>query len=365
MRYAPTFLFLLVACSFTTCGPAPSEAEEQAINPTTDDPLPQYATETATIIDVDRPISITGRVVPMQEATIGSQVQGKVLPTDKLLQEGKYYRKGEVMVRIDNERLLFELRAQRSALITSLVSILSDLSIDYPAEHPEWEAFTKSIEAGQLLPQLPKTDNEQLNYFISARSIPNQYYTIKAREATLDDYVIRAPFSGRLTTANVEPGTIVSPGMTLATLSRTDIYELRAAIPADAVGQVEEGQRIEFHARNLDRTYVGTVNRFGVAIDETTQTVTVFVRMSGPQLREGLYLEGELPGRQLTEVVVLPKEALTRDNQVYLIENNTVASQPVEPVLIEADRVYLHGLLGGERVITESINGPIVGTKAR
>ncbi|MEL7162232.1 MAG: efflux RND transporter periplasmic adaptor subunit, partial [Bacteroidota bacterium] len=230
---------------------------------------------------------------------------------------------------------------------------------------PAWERFTNAIKATEELPDLPEITHEQLHYFISAKGIPAQYYQIKASEATLDDYRVTAPFSGRLTRANVDPGTVVQPGQQLATISRTDVYEVRAAVPAAAVPKMKPGQRIELTARNLDQTYTGTVNRFGTAIDPSTQTVTAFLRVSGPQLREGLYLEGELPGEKLEQVAVLPKEALNRDGSVHVIANGTVSLRAVTPVLIEADKVYLRGLTAGEIIITESVNQPIVGTKAR
>lgn len=365
-RYFP--LLLALSLLLTDCGGNDSaNAVDQPAGPppAKQQNIPAYATQQIRIQEVDQPIQVIGRVVPLQEVQISSQVPGKVLPTNKLLQEGKYYGRGETMIRIDDEQLLYTLQAERSQLVTNLVRLLSDLSFDYPQEHPTWEAFTNSIRADQVLPALPEIENDQLRYFISANGIPAQYYGIKAREATLDDYTIIAPFSGKLTSANVDPGTIVQPGQPLATLSRTDIYEVRASIPVAAVEQVKIGQTIELYARNLDRTYRGTVNRFGTAIDEGTQTVIAYVRLSGKELRTGLYLEAELPGQKLANVAVLPKEALSRDGKVFLIQDGTVRMQEVEVALVEADKVYLRGLQAGDRVITESVSSTIAGTKAR
>ena len=355
------WLFTLLCVSVFSCGNTASPAAP----PEEEVPAVSYPSETVNLETIERPIRITGRVVPLQEVTISAQVQGEVLPMRKILQEGKYYRKGELLLAIDRERLDYELQSQRAQLVTKLVSILSDLSIDYPAAHPAWERFTNAIAVDEPLPALPKISDEQLNYFISARGIPGQYYQIRSREATLDDYRITAPFSGVLTSASVDPGAVVNPGMPLATLSRTDVYEVRTAVPTASVTLLKEGQQLELRAVNTDRTYTGTINRFGAAIDEGTQTVTAFVRLSGPELRSGMYLEGELPGRTLEAVADLPKEALTRDNHVHLVRDSTIVLQPVTPVLIESDRVYLHGLEDGMEVITTAITEPVAGKKAR
>ncbi len=328
-------------------------------------PPKSYPTETVSIRTVKRPIRLTGRVVPLQEAVVSSQVPGIVLPTDKLLQEGKYYAKGETMVRIDNETLRLGLRADRAQLATAIVPLLSDLSIDYADEYPVWETFVNNIKADQTLPALPTIRSQQLRYFISSRGIPGQYYGIQAKEATLDDYTVRAPFSGRLTMAAVEPGSYVNPGQPLAKISRTDVYEVKASLPADAVAKVTTGQKIMFRSRNLGTEYTGTVNRFGTAIDPTTQSVTAYVRLSGEHLRCGLYLEGEIPGSELADVAVLPREALNRDNSVYVIADGTVAAKTVEVVAIESDKVYLRGLTDGDRVIVQTAESSIIGTRAK
>lgn len=362
-----TFAMLVFACggkdeSTEPASPAPSTSTAPAAAP---GKVAVYPTETVTIRTVNQPIRITGRVTPMQEATVASQVPGIVLPTDKLLQEGKYYRKGETMIHIDNEQLRLGLRADRSQLITAIVPLLSDLSIDYAAAYPAWEAFANAIKADAALPDLPKITDKQLGYYINSRGIPAQFYGIKAKEALLDDYTVRAPFSGRLTMASVDPGSYVQPGAPLARISRTDMYEVKASLPAVAVERVKVGQQLKLHTRNLGKTYTGTVNRFGTAIDPTTQTVTAYVRVSGAELRTGLYLETEIPGSSLEDVAVLPKEALTRDNTVYVIADGVVTKKAVEVALVESDKVYLRGLNAGDRVIVRTESEAIVGTRAK
>jgi len=212
---------------------------------------------------------------------------------------------------------------------------------------------------------MPEIKSEQLRYYINSRGIPAQYYGIQAKEATLDDYTVRAPFSGSLTMAAIDPGSYVNPGQALAKISRTDVYEVKTSLPADAVARVKIGQRIKFNSRNLGEAYTGTVNRFGTAIDPTTQQVVAYVRLSGKHLRSGLYLEGELPGSMLADVAVLPRESLNRDQAVYVIADGIVKSKSVEVVLVESDKVYLRGLTDGDRVIVQTAGESIIGTRAK
>lgn len=359
-------LSIFVACSGEEQSLSSVEVVEQATPTNTRANAPKrYPTATVSIDDVAQPIKLTGRVVPLQQATLSSQVPGLVLPTDKLLQEGKFYRKGETLVTIDSEPLRLNLQAARAEFVSALVRLLPTLRSDHPEAYPRYKTFVDNIDPLNTLPKLPTPGSDTTRYYLSANGIEGQYYRIQAQESTLDDFVVRAPFSGKLTQASVEPGSVVQPGQVLGTLSRTDEYEVRAAIPARAANLVKPGQKITLTNRNLGTTYTGTVNRFGAGIDETSQTLTAFIRVSGNDLRTGLYLEAELPGASLSGVSVLPKQVLTRDGKVHIIQDGIVQLQPVEVVDITADEVFLRGLPAGTRVITGGIEGEIVGTSAQ
>ena len=99
-------------------------------------------------------------------------------------------------------------------------------------------------------------------------------------------------------------------------------------------------------------------------MDAGTQSVPVFIRVSGRGLRAGMFLEATLEGDVLEKVVKIPLVALNRNNQVHHIKNTTVELLEVEPMRYEEETVWVSGFQGGEKVIIEEINQPIVGSKA-
>lgn len=361
------FLFLLgaIACSSEEQTSQAIVVAEQNKSTASRAAAPKkYPTTTVSIADIAKPVKLTGRVVPLQQATLFSQVPGLVLPTKKLLQEGKFYRKGETIITIDSEPVRLNLQAARAEFTSALVRLLPTLRSDHPAAYPRYKAFIDKIDPAVSLPELPKPNSDTTRYYLSANGIEGQYYRIQAQEATLDDFVVRAPFSGKLTQASVEPGSVVQPGQVLGVMSRTDVYEVRAAVPVRAANLIKQGQKLTLYDRNSQKSYLGTVNRFAAGIDERSQTLTAFVRVSGKDLRAGLYLEAELLGQALNGVSVLPKQVLTRDGNVHIIREGIVELQAVEVLDITADEVYLKGLDAGTRVITGGIQGEIVGTTA-
>lgn len=373
MRSLSTLSFALGLLIVQACSDAEASPEDAASAKTQDGSTggthvlaKAYPTETVTVTDVSTPIAITGRIVPLQEATISSQVPGLVLPSKRIAQEGSFYRKGEVMFAINNEPLVMSLKAARAEFASAIVRLLPALQNDYRYAFPRYKAFVDAIDPSRTLPELPKATTDTLRYFLGAAGIDGQYFRIKAQEATLDDYVVRAPFTGRLTSANLQPGAVVQPGQPLATLQRNDVYEVRAAVPAAAAVRLKAGQKIAMRAPSIDRTYRGTVDRLSSQIEDGSQSVTAFIRVSGEELRTGLFLEADLPGQTLRQVAALPKEVLTRDGNVYVIRDSTVRLQAVEVAALQADKVYLRGLTTGERVITSGVQGTaVVGTRAQ
>ena len=371
MRKIYPALFALWSLSCVACGGEEASAKTDA-SPATAVPTATpvtasaktYPTEAATVEDISQPIRLTGNVVPLQEATIATQVPGLVLPNGKILQEGTSYRKGEVILAIDDKNLQMNLRAARAEFASALVRLLPTLSLDHPQAYPTYKSFADGIDPAKSLPALPTPATETLCYYLAVNGVDGQYYRIKAQESTLEDFIVRAPFAGKLTQSSVQAGSVVQPGQLLATLSRTDQYEVRLAVPSTVVAQVRPGVTLALRDAATGRTYRGTIHRFATDVDASTQTLTAFARVSGSGLYAGLYLEAELPGQVLTQVTVLPKQALTRDGNVYVVADSTVQVKPVDVALIEADKVYLRGLTPGDRVIVAPLDGSVVGTRA-
>lgn len=323
-----------------------------------------FETLTAQPEDQARALSITGRTQSIEKLQIIAEVQGKALPTKKLLNEGISYGKGETLVKVDDTQYRLNLQAQKSQFQSALVRIMSRIKLDYPKAHAAWDQYLRDFNTEELLKELPEVKDDQLRYFLSANNIFASFYNIKGAEELLPKYQIKAPFRGTIIQGQVSPGSVISPGVPLATLNRTDVYELKASISSADINRLKPGQKIKLTHNNTAETWNGIVNRFGATIDPGTQAIPVFIRVSGEGLREGMFLEATLEADSYNQVVALPLAAMNRNNQVHLIQDSTVKLQDVEPVHYEKNIVWVTGLKGGEQVIVEEIIQPIVGIKA-
>ena len=77
-----------------------------------------------------------------------------------------------------------------------------------------------------------------------------------------------------------------------------------------------------------------------------------------------MYLEATVPTKSFSDAVEIPKDVLTRENQVYTIDNSVVRLKWVKPLEYRQNSVIVQGLSHGETVITDRILSPVLGTRA-
>jgi len=240
---------------------------------------------------------------------------------------------------------------------------MSDLKIDYPTEFTNWENYLKDLDELKALPKLPEVNSDQLRYFLSSNGIYVQYYEIQSSEESLKKYNIYAPFEGAVTSVSFEVGDLISPNKPLGSLSRTDVYEIVSTIPLSQTHHLKAGKTITMKSAVLQQSWKARVDRIGTTVDESTQSIKVYLKVSGKGIKEGMYLEGSLETETLQQVTELPKEVLSRENQVYTVQDGVVQSKKVTPLVYMNESVWVQGLLAGDVVITEQVVEPIEGIK--
>ncbi|MEL7342066.1 MAG: HlyD family efflux transporter periplasmic adaptor subunit, partial [Bacteroidota bacterium] len=110
-------------------------------------------------------------------------------------------------------------------------------------------------------------------------------------------------------------------------------------------------------------TYQGTIRRISDVVDANTQTVKVFVAVSGKGLKEGMYLSGEIKGQALNAVVALPRKLVNESDQIYIIQDSVLKLHPVQTVQTTAEQVYVQGIPDNTQILNEVVIGAYEGLK--
>jgi multidrug efflux pump subunit AcrA (membrane-fusion protein) len=308
-------------------------------------------------------IQITGRVTPVERIDVATEVQGVFRSGARPFRTGNRFQQGEVLVQLDDTDVALELNASRSRFASALSALLPAIRQDFPQAYEAWADYVEDFNPEMPVSDLPEIEQRQLQFFISANNIMSQFYGIRAQENRLSKYTLRAPFTGELRNADQFPGGLVQPGAMLGEFVG-DVYELESYISLSEKDFVAVGDVVELRSSVQDMPLEGRITRIGRSVDPGTQAFPVYVEVSSPVLRSGIYLEGSIAGRILENVVRIPRNLLTRENTVMIAEDGVATHKQVEPVFYFNGDVAVEGLESGDQLIRLRTGaGALAGTK--
>src|SRR5207249_4592605 len=156
---------------------------------------------------------------------VSSKVTGKV--TEVLSEEGLHVKEGQILARLDDTNVKASLRLAEAQLVSAKaaleetrvrikeadlnlrrISALASNSISAQAELEHAEADAHSLQA--------RLEQQQSDVTVAERQITTW-------EQQLEDTIIRAPFSGIVTSKNAQPGEMISPVSAGGGFTRTGI----------------------------------------------------------------------------------------------------------------------------------------------
>ena len=321
------------------------------------------STRQVDVQDVQSYVDITGRLEPEDKIDIYAEVGGVLLPTDPSFKVGNQFGKGTPLVRINDSEARQNLRAQKSNYITTLASVVPDLKIDFPDAYQTWENYLLSFDVDEPVPPLPEASSEQLRLFLGARNVYTQFYTLRQLEEQLDKYRIYAPFTGTLTEASINQGTLIRQGQKLGEFIKDDVYEMEAAVRPEELAFIAVGDEVELSSVPSDSSWQGTIVRINERVEPTSQTVKVFVRVDGDALKAGMYLEGRVKGRLYEDAFEIPRDVLVNENKVFIMQDSTAELLTVETLKTSDQTAIVRGLEDGMTLITEDNTEAFSGTK--
>ena len=110
-----------------------------------------------------------------------------------------------------------------------------------------------------------------------------------------------------------------------------------------------------------DKIWNGYIIRINGKIDLGTQTVKVYIEISGEGLYEGLYLEALINGHIEHNAYEINRSLLVDETNVYVVEDNSLQLVSVEPVVYNEKTVIVKGLENGKEIVSRPVAGAYTG----
>ncbi len=355
LRLTP-LLLLLAACG----GPAAESA-------TPDQPTMQVSPEQLAVVDsleIESGPSLSGTLSAERTAQVRSQLTGTVLTVQ--VREGQAVGAGQVIALIDTTVAAEQARSARSWFRSA------QLAADVAARNEERSAAL--LKGGAIAERDHEAARSQA--LAAEAALADAASRLASAEKSLGDATVRAPFGGVISELPVSAGDVVQGGAGGATLLATVVdpsqLTLEASVPAEYLGAVKRGAKVEFRLNgDGGATVTGTVDRINPAVDGVTRQVRIYVAVPnrGGGLASGLFAEGRVTIRA-TRALAIPFSALDPAAPAPVVKRlrgGVVELVPVVPGLRDEmrERLAVTGLARGDTLLVGGAIGIPSGSSVR
>jgi membrane fusion protein (multidrug efflux system) len=252
--------------------------------------------------------------------------------------DGDTVRKGQVLVKLDDSEAQFLLSEAKATL----------------------QEQKKQYARMQRLIQTNATSQSQLDEEQSLLEIAEA--RVAHLQARLQDYTIRAPFSGVLGIRQISAGAVVDSDTIITTLDDTDTIKLDFTVPETFLGVLSTGMEVAAHSPAYpESNFNGTVTALSSRVDPETRTVIVRAGIPNTErlLKPGMLLTVDLV-KDRSRALIIPEEAviLEKDRSFVLVvtAESTVAKTEIITGRRSPGKVEVTGgLEAGQQVIVQGI----------
>ena len=341
---ALALLVLTAACS----GPG-----EQAIAPAP--PVEVARVEGQRVVER---IQATGDLIPREEATVASEVQGLV--TKLHVDEGDAVTRGQALLEIDPERRKLELDAKQ-ARVEEAEAGLADQQRQ--TERVRELSQAKIASDAQL-------DQGELALRLSKSRVNAARAELGLAERALRDATVVSPFDGLVAKRHVSQGEYVAPGAPLIELVALDPIEISFHVTEIDSARVSVGATLELRVATYpDDTFEGRVISVSPGVDLRTRMLRVRAIVPNPdgRLRPGFFARVDLGISERDGVPMIPEDAVLQraDGAVAfrLVGNDRVERRLLRTGAVRDGRVeVIEGLALGDRVVVRGQTGLVDGS---
>ncbi|AZQ85573.1 efflux RND transporter periplasmic adaptor subunit [Colwellia sp. Arc7-635] len=253
------------------------------------------------------------------EAIGTSRANEQVLITSKYsdlvdyisFKDGDVVKKGDVLLRLNSREEAAKVKELEANLAESVAQLnrFQDL-------------FAKKATSKSLVDQQEA----------KAKAISAQLLSAKIK---LNDFTIKAPFSGVLGFREISLGALIDVGGVITSLDDLSIIKVDFSIPERYLTTVAVGQRIEaINTAYKSQVFIGKVTSLDSRIDPVTRTLKVRAEISNAdkKLRAGMLLNLQVV-RNVEQILQIPESAvipIENDHFVFVIEAGKAIKKQLE-----------------------------------
>jgi len=321
----------------------------------------------AKVEDVRLKVRTQGEARPQIEIDLVPQVGGKVVYVSPNFIEGGIFRKGEVLLRIEDADFnVAVIRAE--AGVAQAEQVLVREKAEGEIARQDYEELGRG-EPSPLALRLPQQAQARA-------SLQAAQAELESAKLNLSRTEVRAPFSGRVRTKASDLGQFVTPGSRLGRIFSTNIVEVRLPLSDAQLAKLD--LPLAYVAKNRDDApkvdlscivagkvhhWEGQIMRTDSTYDTASRALFAIVEVVDPYgtgtspdgvpLAPGLFVDADIDGKSFESVITIPRDGLRPQDEVYVVDDKGQAEiRQVNVLDATSERAVLTGgIQAGELVV--------------
>lgn len=301
---------------------------------------------------------------PAEVTTLSFEVGGKLGAVD--LKVGQVVQKNQVLATIDPKSLEIQVESSQAAVEQAEATAQNALA----NLERQQELFDKKVTTRS------KLDEAQTSANTSAASLQQARKQLENAKESLSKAELRSTIDGIVNSVLVEPFSVVGVGTPVATLYRSDGFEISLSVSYDVVQRLAVGKHVTVRlADSPDIVLSGMVSELGSKADTVSSfPIVVELSESNPALKAGMAVEVAMeftvPRGQgyLLPLTVLPLYGNISENggptepaqtevYVYNPETQSVGMRQITIAGVRENQlIVIDGLQTGERVASAGVS---------
>ncbi len=331
-------------------------------------------------------VSAQGTVLPRTETTLVAQVAGEIISISRNFETGGFFKKGEVLVTLDPRDYKVAVRRTRAQVAQAELALVQQ-EAEAEVAIEEWSELGEEGDPSALVMRQPQLAQARAGLEATKAEL-------EKAELDLERAKFRAPFDGRVRSKRVGRGQFLTKGAVLATIHAIDYAEIRLPIPGDQLSYLDlpftyrdaqrnaEGPKTQLWASfGRDRhSWPGRIVRTEGELDSRSRMMNLVARVDDPYgaggdpdrppLAVGQFVEAEIEGRSVTDLIVLPRSSLRPTGDAYQVlvidDDQRIRFRDVQVLRLQGEEAVIgQGLEGGERVCVSPLDVATEGMRVR
>lgn len=311
-------------------------------------------------------VNAMGEISPEKEVSIKPLVSGEIIKVSKNFYPGGIVKKGEILIEIDKRDYILNVKKKEAILKKYQAALDLEQGRQKSAKKELYfyeKAGIDKVKDKSLPLRKPQLDSAQAD-------IDSALFDLDKAKLDLLRTSIKAPFDAIIVETNVNLGSNLSSNESLALIYGIDKYRVKAYIPLDKIGDINNNNKIDvvIYSKASGIKRKGYLKSFTGKVANKSKMAEVLIDIDDPlglknnqqPLIAGDYVSLEINTQTIENVISIPRKYIRDNEYIYLFNQGKLEIKKIDILWKNSNNILINKGIGtDDKIVISQIPNPI------